>query len=80
MAESNLDTLSQDICDLIKKHDLEDVTVIPAHQDINKLFSSLRKPLTFEDKLRKVLKWCEYQKSRCDNIERVLNKQTPENN
>ena len=83
MAESNPDTLSQDICELIRKHDLEDVTVILAHEDINDFFdpdSFPSKPLTFEDKVRKVLKWCEYQRIRCDNIEGVLNKNTPENN
>ena len=83
MAKSNPDTFCQDICELLRKHDLKDVTVIQAHEDINDFFdpdSFHSKHLTFEDKLRKVLKWCEYQKSTCNNIERVLNKQTPENN
>ena len=50
MAESNPDTLSQDIWELIRKHDLEDVTVILAHEDINDFFdpdSFPSKPLTF---------------------------------
>ena len=59
MAESNPDTFCQDICELLRKHDLEYMTVIQAHEDINYLFehdSFPSKPLTFEDKLRKVLK------------------------
>ena len=39
MAESNPDKSIQDICDLLKHHDLEDIAIIQPQEDIRKVLN-----------------------------------------
>ena len=43
------------------------------------IFLAQNPPVTFANKLRKVHKWCIYQKLRCDNVELLINELKPEN-
>ena len=67
------DQLSKDICDLMKKHNLEEGRMIRSDTQREIIFLAQNLPVTFANKLRKVHKWCIYQKLRCDNVELLIN-------
>ena len=73
------DELSKDICELIRKHNLEEVNVIQSDTQREIIFLPPNSPVTFANKVRKVHKWCIYQKLRCDNVALLINESKLEN-